>query len=307
MAANQPEPPVSAPSDLDQDYQLLRKEILAEMPERWRSCLYHPAWTAAAALLLLGVILLHLTYRGDPTKPRREPPASRPPITSVREARDRLPPSRPALNAEAGRAAEPVAPALTEASVFLSEIRAGENQAAREAEIIFLAAPPAPPELIRRPQPIDTGKLALDLAALAGLQIGGGDWDDAEQTVGMLGKYAPDKAAELSALLAAIRSAGPAPEIQVSSTKAPEDPLPDPPAEEIIAPPISENAFPASQAPNPPEPAAKEPPAIPEEPTLTEEKRLTETYSLAAIPAVKAEPAAEAAVVTVKEALAITE
>ena len=209
MAVSQSEHPASDTGDLDRDYRRLKGEILAELPERRRLCLYHPAWTAAAALILLAAVWLRLGHRHEPMAPsRKPPPASRTPADSIGGARERLPPSRPGSSpGPTSRPAEPANPILAEAAVSLSEVQVGENQAAPEAEIIFLASPAAPPELIRRPRPVDAGKLALDLAALAGLQIGSGDWDDAKQTIGMLSKYSPEKADELSSLLVSVRDA----------------------------------------------------------------------------------------------------
>lgn len=57
------------------------------------------------------------------------------------------------------------------------------------------------PRLVERPSPIDTEKLALDLATQAGINIGSGDWELAREAVALLRKYDPQKAAELAALI----------------------------------------------------------------------------------------------------------
>ena len=67
--------------------------------------------------------------------------------------------------------------------------------------------PENPPRMIARPTPIDTVKLARDLSTLAGMQIGSGDIADAWITIGMLRRYDPEKANELTAILEKMEAA----------------------------------------------------------------------------------------------------
>jgi hypothetical protein len=90
---------------------------------------------------------------------------------------------------------------LAEAAAAIAP--AGEK--APETTSQFPAADPL--QLIERPKPIDDDKLSWDLAVLAGLQIGGKEWDDAEQTIALLSRRHPEKAAILAEMLAAGRSA----------------------------------------------------------------------------------------------------
>ncbi|MDR2392351.1 MAG: hypothetical protein LBE84_11825, partial [Planctomycetota bacterium] len=187
------------------DFAGLKAKILAGTPLGWRARVFHPAWPVAAGVFLASAILIHVSPRRNaivgigtmPTLPR----AARISSEAGTAIQKRLPESRPASSAAGTLPLQPDSLLLieAEAALELETIPAG-------AEIMLLTPLSGLPPLIDRPRSLDIQKLALDLAVLAGMQIGAGEWDDAGRTIVMLRRYLPEKAAELDEALIGARS-----------------------------------------------------------------------------------------------------
>ncbi len=102
-------------------------------------------------------------------------------------------------------------------------------RAERAPVIIDMVGEFEPPQLIERPTPIDTVKLARDLTFLAGMQIGNNELSDAWITVGMLRKYDPEKVNELTHVLRELEAQQEAADAALE--KRPEQDIPAEPAE----------------------------------------------------------------------------
>ncbi len=142
------------------------------------------------------------------------------------------------------------------------------DQPERAPVIIDMVGEFEPPQLIERPTPIDTVKLARDLTFLAGMQIGNNELSDAWITVGMLRKYDPEKANELTLVLRELEAQQEASENDTPAEPTePEDPEPEPLEQPAIIPEPSEPAAPESEPESIGSPAPSEAVASPiEEP-----------------------------------------
>lgn len=94
-----PAPKTAPPAiDLDREFARLKEEVLREIPKGWRTWLFHPAWTVAAAVVFACAVLIHFSPRMNPVETRYIPtaPAGRDDdvVRKLRE-RERLPASMP--------------------------------------------------------------------------------------------------------------------------------------------------------------------------------------------------------------------
>lgn len=157
--------------------------------------------------------------------PPPSPPPKAQPAPAPAEQRERSSAPDAAFNARSGvssakaaqRNRDAVAGAITEADdrapALAPETRLTLEQDRKDAPaderplrppvVIDMSGMGEPPQLLARPESIDTAKLARDLAVLAGMQIGHGELEDAWISVGLLRKYDPEKADELAKILAA--------------------------------------------------------------------------------------------------------
>lgn len=277
----------------DGEFAAMKRDVLAETPHGVRRWLFHPAWTVAASVLLICTAMMYISPRRDRLFNMSEPERtalSAPPVASPRRAQ-REPAARKAPPEPLPPALEPrsrALPAPAPASAPMLEQAQAQAVVAEEmAEAAPMQVPPVPvrdlplvpggesavivempegfvpPQLIERPTPVDTVKLARDLAFLAGMQIGNDEFSDAWITIGLLRKYDVEKADELTAMLIELESAAETvdepvsgkysglasqPHIvivpEASEASAPSEPLepsaPTPPAEPVREPVVDE-------------------------------------------------------------------
>ncbi|MDR1535200.1 MAG: hypothetical protein LBU64_08915, partial [Planctomycetota bacterium] len=162
------------------------------MPARWKTCLFHPVWAAISAILFLGALLMPHSNRRPDVYPNSPP--SRFPSSPIRH----LPPFQSGdKNPAPAVYAQPKPPILAEAAESLDFPLKGDP--------VFILPFPSgeSPILLKRPRAVDTRQLALDLAVLAGLQIGGGEWGDAGESIDLLRRYSPETAGKLGEMLTA--------------------------------------------------------------------------------------------------------
>ncbi len=131
------------------------------------------------------------------------PPAAMAPAPSSRSAGPQVPGRSAATEDnlfEALVAPKTKLPDAAAGGAALAEPKA-EPEPAQEPTIVGISPGDEPPRLIERSEAVDTAKLALDLAFLAGIQMGQGELSEAWITIGMLRRYDAKKAAELAEML----------------------------------------------------------------------------------------------------------
>ncbi len=148
-----PECPTAA--DLDREFARLKEEVLREIPKGWRTWLFHPAWTVAAAVIFLCALLIHFSPRLNQLETRFLPsmPLTRDDdvVRRIRE-RERLPASQPRRAGDAVPGAAGAAPILQEA-VAINAIPEVPVAAARLISVRPAVQPDEQPDALPDAQP----------------------------------------------------------------------------------------------------------------------------------------------------------
>lgn len=137
-----------------------------------------------------------------PIIPETPAPMEGPPKPTPGQARDRD------FKGASVRAASPAAEALPGQTLTGDDLDALDAlldaDSAKAPNIVDMVSGMEPPRFVARPDGVDTIKLARDLIFMAGMQMGHGELGEAEITIGLLRKYDPEKATELTGILAAM-------------------------------------------------------------------------------------------------------
>lgn len=156
-ALSAPAPAPASPSpelrqaQLEEDFNLLKKEVKEEMRRGWREWFFHPGWTVAASALLISSLAIHFSPRTRYEQPvyLRETVPLEGAAREIRN-RERIPVPQPHVAAEApsGEAAPPV---LQQAKArrdlplpSLAQMRAMTRPTAAPTPAPALAPTPAP-------------------------------------------------------------------------------------------------------------------------------------------------------------------